>query len=244
MRMTRQAIEKPQSGPLIPVRERKKAAQRSLFLRVALSLFARRGFDRVRLEDVAAASSVSVATLYNYFRSKRDLLIALLIKDRIDGLDAYEKALRDSHLSPSVGVANLLHANIDIIQTAADKRLWREILGAVATSHDRERDGFARNHDTFKAYIRRLLNHYLAAGALPHGIQISLATDIIFGINEHNLRHLVSCSACTPEDMREVTRQQASVLFGESEGHPAGRLRRACRRKPQPNVRSLSLGQG
>ena len=241
--MTRQAIEKSQSGPLIPVRERKKAAQRALFLRVALSLFARKGFDRVRLEDVAAASKVSVATLYNYFRNKHHLLVALLVQDRIDGFDAYEQSVRNPDPNPSVGVADLLHANIDIIQTAEDKRLWREILGAVATSHDRERDGFARNHDTFKAYIGRLLNHYAQSGALPDGVPIPLATDILFGINEHNLRQLVSCSVCTPADMRDVTRQQASVLFGEWKGDSSDRLMRACRRKQEPSVRTPSLRQ-
>jgi AcrR family transcriptional regulator len=198
----------------LPVRERKKAAQRELFLRVSLALFGSHGYDRVRLEDVAAAAKVSVATLYNYFNSKRELLIALLIKDRLDGFEAYEKAVKHPQADPCDGIANLLYTNIDIVRSPADKRLWRELLSAVATSHDRERDSFARNHDTFKGYIARLLAHYVTTGALPDDTPMTLATDIIFGLNEHNLRHLVSCSLCTPKDIRNVTRQQVSLFFG------------------------------
>jgi AcrR family transcriptional regulator len=218
----------------IKARERKKATQRAMFLRVALDLFARQGFDRVRMDDVAVGAGVSVATLYNYFKNKRQLLVAVLVQDRLDGIDAYESAIRAPHPDPSIGVANLLYANIAIIKTASDKRLWRELLGAVATSHDREHDGFARDEDTFKAFITRLLKHYASTSALPSDMPVTLATDIIFGLNEQNLRHLVACAICRPEHLRDVARQQLAMLFGQSRNRPHEPLQHACRCGVEP----------
>ncbi|GAA3012941.1 TetR/AcrR family transcriptional regulator [Streptosporangium longisporum] len=58
------------------LRERKKRQTRQRIHDVALGLFVERGFDHVTIAEVAAAAEVSVNTLYNYFRSKEDLVLA------------------------------------------------------------------------------------------------------------------------------------------------------------------------
>ena len=62
----------------------------------AVELGARGGFDAVRLRDVADGSGVALGTLYNYFRSKEDLLLFALLEE-VEGL---EQALR---AQPAVG---------------------------------------------------------------------------------------------------------------------------------------------
>ena len=56
---------------------RKHARPREL-LDAALALFIEKGFAAARAEDIAARAGVSKATLYLYFRSKEDLLKALI----------------------------------------------------------------------------------------------------------------------------------------------------------------------
>lgn len=58
-------------------RRRKQARPREL-LDAALDLFVEKGFAAARAEDIAARAGVSKATLYLYFRSKEDLLEALI----------------------------------------------------------------------------------------------------------------------------------------------------------------------
>jgi len=58
-------------------RRRKGARPREL-LDAALALFVEKGFAAARAEDIAARAGVSKATLYLYFRSKEDLLHALI----------------------------------------------------------------------------------------------------------------------------------------------------------------------
>jgi AcrR family transcriptional regulator len=71
----------PQTG----LRERKKERTRSLIAQTARRLFAERGFEAVKVADVAREAEVSEATVFNYFPTKEDLFYS--------GLEAFEEEL-------------------------------------------------------------------------------------------------------------------------------------------------------
>src|SRR5580692_8543917 len=57
------------------LRERKKALMRQLISDTATLMFLERGFDEVRVSEIAAACEVSEKTIYNYFPTKESLLL-------------------------------------------------------------------------------------------------------------------------------------------------------------------------
>jgi AcrR family transcriptional regulator len=57
------------------LRERKKNLTRQLISDTATRMFFERGFDEVRVSEVAAACNVSEKTVYNYFPTKESLLL-------------------------------------------------------------------------------------------------------------------------------------------------------------------------
>ena len=59
-------------------RARRKQDRPAELLDAALALFVEKGFAAARAEDIAARAGVSKATLYLYFRSKEELLQALI----------------------------------------------------------------------------------------------------------------------------------------------------------------------
>ncbi|HEX8256720.1 MAG TPA: helix-turn-helix domain-containing protein [Allosphingosinicella sp.] len=59
----------------LPLRARKKLDSMRRAQAAAIRLFARRGFGGVSMEEVAAASDVSPASLYRYFGTKENLII-------------------------------------------------------------------------------------------------------------------------------------------------------------------------
>jgi AcrR family transcriptional regulator len=54
------------------------SSQRQHILDTALSLMSANGVDGTSMRDLASAAGLNVATIYHYFSSKRDLLVAVL----------------------------------------------------------------------------------------------------------------------------------------------------------------------
>ena len=59
-------------------RERKKSAARSQILSAAIDLFSRRGLDAVTMDEIATAADVGKGTIYNYFATKEDIVVAFM----------------------------------------------------------------------------------------------------------------------------------------------------------------------
>jgi AcrR family transcriptional regulator len=58
--------------------ERRKARTRAALLAAARELFASSGFQQTAIAEIAAKADVAIGSFYNYFRTKDDLLEALL----------------------------------------------------------------------------------------------------------------------------------------------------------------------
>jgi len=60
-------------------------------LEAALLIFSRLGYDRSTIPDVAREAGVAVGTIYNYYPSKRDLLVAITNKYVIEPFTEFVK---------------------------------------------------------------------------------------------------------------------------------------------------------
>ena len=74
------------------LRERKKALTRQRLTDTATRMFVARGFDAVRVTEIAAACEVSEKTVYNYFPTKESLVL--------DRWESTARALRDGLADP------------------------------------------------------------------------------------------------------------------------------------------------
>src|SRR5579863_5409106 len=84
------------AGPADGLRERKKRLMRQQLSDTATAMFLERGFDAVRVAEVAAACGVSEKTVFNYFPVKE-----ALVMDRLEGtLAALRSGLADPARTP------------------------------------------------------------------------------------------------------------------------------------------------
>jgi AcrR family transcriptional regulator len=59
-------------------RERAKATCRAQIIDAAIRLFGERNIDAVTVDEIAAAADVGKGTIYNYFRTKEDIVVAFM----------------------------------------------------------------------------------------------------------------------------------------------------------------------
>ena len=62
-----------------PRRERKKAAIRAHILSTAIQLFSQHGLDSVTVDQIADAADIGKGTIYNYFSTKEDIVVAFMV---------------------------------------------------------------------------------------------------------------------------------------------------------------------
>ncbi len=61
-----------------PIQELLIAARRTQILDAATTVFAEKGFHRATIKDIARVASIADGTIYTYFASKTDVLLAIL----------------------------------------------------------------------------------------------------------------------------------------------------------------------
>jgi len=203
--------EEDRSAPA-SLRERKKKRQHADLLRIAIRLFRQHGYEQTRMEDIAARASVSTKTVYNYFPTKQQLLIAFLDEDRVRMKAAYEKVVRYPPDNPAEALALLIRADVGYVRTVEDKRLWREMLGAATQGHDRAEDEFDSNRRMFTMYIEQLLRHYISVGLLSPEIKLAAAVDIVYAVNAYDFREFCADEHMTPDDLLARAEEQMRVL--------------------------------
>jgi len=110
--------------------------QRQHILEVALSLMSQNGVDGTSMRDLASAAGLNVASLYHYFPSKRDLLVAVLREHGV--VDEVASSSAPSiHRNPVRGLAELLTDVVDSMLEVEDfvRLMLGEVLRGDETAH-------------------------------------------------------------------------------------------------------------
>lgn len=134
--------------------------RRDEILDAAEQVFASKGLDRARMEDIADETGLSKGALYLYFKSKDDLIIAIM-----DRIFQYEfKQLDELHTGGSSAVESLW-AFVDI--AARDLKRMQPLMPIAY-----EFLAMAFRNNTVNQFVRQYLRRYLSAlvPVIEHGI--------------------------------------------------------------------------
>lgn len=191
------------------LRERKKALMRQLISDTATLMFLERGFDEVRVSEIAEACDVSEKTVYNYFPTKESLLL-----DREEG----SRIAISEALGPNAPAASPVDAIVGILKDELDElvRHFNDAADFSTFPQIMQFNELIESTPALKAARADMTERFaqLAAGLMaaragvdPSDPEPQIAADALVGLWRIFYRSIVKYSelGMSPEELRDHT---------------------------------------
>lgn len=165
------------------VSEEYRAARRAQVLDAARRCFAAEGFHQTSMDDVIRASGLSAGAVYQYFRSKDELIVAAAgealaeIRATLDGLGTTPSGSPAGAVVEVLRTVPFIHVDgaVDVPRIALNG--WTEALRNPEL-HALVRDGYA----TFRAQIAALLGAWRDEGAVRADLDPDATAPVLLSI--------------------------------------------------------------
>ena len=195
------------------LRAKHKAERETRILDGALDLFREAGFDAVRIEDIALRADVSAGTVYNYFATKGDVLLALVSLE-VEEVLAQGRAVVET---PPEGLQAALDALVGGYYahslTWLTKDLWRQAIAlTIGAPGTRFSLIYAGLDDRLRAQVADLLAACQARGQMRGGLATEALADVIFGGLNQAFTDFVRVEEMAMEDLLAQMRARNAAL--------------------------------
>ena len=121
--------------------EQHKAERRERILAAARKLITHGGVEALSMRQLARESQLSVATLYNLYGSKADILYALLDQ----GMEAFDQSLTRIPTDDPITFATYC-VDVATGMFISEKPFYRPLMAAINENTDKERDPIIGKH--------------------------------------------------------------------------------------------------
>jgi len=196
------------------LRERQKAKRHGHILGAAGALFKRDGFAVTSIEEIAAEAEVAAGTVYNYFQSKGDLLLALVALDGEEVRERGKAMIADPPADPVAAVRKLLEFYVEHSLVHLSKELWRN---AMATALIQAKGPFGRGY----AALDRKLAHQVGdlvrvlqkRRAVSAAVDARIAGDLLFEMVNSLFQNFVAHEDMPIARLKSQLRRQIACVF-------------------------------
>ena len=163
------------------LRAKHKADRHQRIVEAAARLFRTQGYDTVKREAIAAAAEVSIGTIYNYYKNKGDLLVAIVSMEVHEVLAAGERVIADPPRTAEKAVAKLIANYIEHALVYLSKEMWRQAM-AITTQQPDSPSGVAYNEldEALARQTAKLIRKLQTLGLVQVGVDAQALGEMIF----------------------------------------------------------------
>lgn len=158
--------------------------KKALILKAAIKVFARYGFSRARTAVIAREARVAEGTIYNYFKSKDDLILTIFEQTWRDMIQALRAGLQPIH-DPVQKMTLVLTAVIDLFES--DPQLAEVFLVELRQSGKCFSSQPMAVILEFLDLLEEILKEGIAQGVIRKDIHTKVARGVLFGAVENIL---------------------------------------------------------
>ena len=163
------------------LRAKHKADRHQRIVESAARLFRAQGYDTVKMEAIAAAADVSIGTIYNYYRNKGDLLVAIVSMEVHEVLAAGERVIADPPRNAEKAVARLIANYIEHALVYLSKEMWRQAM-AITTQQPDSPSGVAYGtlDEALARQTAKLIKKLQTLGLVRVGVDAQSIGEMLF----------------------------------------------------------------
>jgi AcrR family transcriptional regulator len=163
------------------LRERQKAARERRILEAASAKFRSHGYRSVKIEDLAEMAEVSVGTVYNYYETKGDILIATVAMEVEEVITAGAPILANPPLRVEDAILGLIYQYYDHSLEYLSKEMWRTAI-AHSIEHPNTPSGrrYAEQDRRLAAQVTELISALQDRGQVRQSLIASDLGALIF----------------------------------------------------------------
>ncbi len=199
------------------LRERNKERRRREILAAAEVLFRERGYGAAAVADIAARAQVAEGTVFNYYPTKGDLLLDLMVQENARVMARLDAAPANGDSSACNVVAEFFDIVTEESFALVDRATWREVAALLVTS---AQSPFAGRYLDLRAALKRrlttLLGELVHDGRLPAANPSALA-DLLWRAYWGLFQFLIASDNLAPADLRRsLARDLALILPNET----------------------------
>jgi len=197
------------------LRERQRADRHRRILEAAAALFRQSGYEGAKIEAIAAEAEVSVGTIYNYYRNKGDILVAIVSMEVNEVLNAGRGVVGTPPKNVADAIDTLIGIYIDHSLIYLSKEMWRQ---AMATSTQQPDSPFGETYAALDQGLTdqtcELIERLKGLGLVKPDSDVRSAGEIIFNNMNMMFIEFVKRENMPLNELRAAIRRQNKVLVG------------------------------
>jgi AcrR family transcriptional regulator len=200
------------------LREKKKCELREKILTVSKEVFFTKGYSNATMNEIAQNAGIGVGTIYNFFKTKADILINVVAEEV--GAGAQDYHLEDADIKKGVR---------DIVVSFSwqffgkmrylGKTIWKELFAATFSmkkSDSRLFKGLSSMDFKYIEKLNALLLGLREKHILAANFDTEAASMAVYSIFLTQFLLYVYNDAMTFEQLRQDVGRQVGFIFGES----------------------------
>ena len=199
-------------GPL--TRERRRELTRTALIEAAAELFASRGFHATSLEEIAHVAGFTRGAIYKNFKSKEDILIAVVEWQQELQLAAYADALDEAQVDPSERVS--IAADVWARAFRRDHNLT--LLGLELRLHAMRNPTFGKKFAAWDRLQRERIAWFVAEQARAAGLDLTAEPEDIAAMSLAGVEGLSLAASIHTDEAERYDRLVALFFRMVSEG--------------------------
>jgi AcrR family transcriptional regulator len=195
------------------LRARNKADRDRRIVEAAAALFREAGYEGAKIEAIAAQAQVSIGTIYNYYRNKGDLLVAIVSMEVNEVLNAGRGVVAEPPRNVGDALDTLIGIYIEHSLNYLSKEMWRQ---AMAISTQQPDSPFGRTYTALDhalaGQICALIERLQELGPVMRSADARSLGELVFNNMNMMFIEFVKRDEATISELRGAIRRQNRVL--------------------------------